>query len=142
MRIATYNIWNSAIGMPERKQQLIEEIIKISADIICLQEVPNKAAHQDLVERCRYQFAVFHEHANEEEGLKSHLNKSAKLFLAVTIHNIHAATIRTDIAFFIINFPFRLRCIHAYLLLSQFSKMYFIYAFTLLHIVLNNLIMM
>ena len=45
MRIATYNIWNSATGMPERKQQLIEEIIKISADIICLQEVPNKAAH-------------------------------------------------------------------------------------------------
>ena len=33
MRIATYNIWNSATGMLERKQQLIEEIIKISADL-------------------------------------------------------------------------------------------------------------
>ena len=30
----------------------------------------------------------FHKGTNEEEGLKSHLNKSAKLFLAVTIHNI------------------------------------------------------
>ena len=29
-----------------------------------------------------------HKGTNEEEGLKSHLNKSAKLFLAVTIHNI------------------------------------------------------
>ena len=29
MRIATYNIWNSATGMPERKQQLIEEIMNI-----------------------------------------------------------------------------------------------------------------
>ena len=80
MRIATYNIWNSATGMPERKQQLIEEIIKISADIICLQEVPNKAAHQDLVERCRYQFAVFHEHANEEEGLSILSRYSIKSF--------------------------------------------------------------
>ena len=67
-------------GMPERKQQLIEEIIKISADIICLQEVPNKAAHQDLVERCRYQFAVFHEHANEEEGLSILSRYSIKSF--------------------------------------------------------------
>ena len=69
MRIATYNIWNSATGMPERKQQLIAEISKISADIICLQEVPGKTEHQDLAERCGYQFAVFHEHADEEEGL-------------------------------------------------------------------------
>ena len=30
----------------------------------------------------------FHKGTNEEEGLKSHLNKPAKLFLAVTIHNI------------------------------------------------------
>ena len=29
-----------------------------------------------------------HKGTNEEEGLKSHLNKPAKLFLAVTIHNI------------------------------------------------------
>ncbi|MGN1177306.1 MAG: endonuclease/exonuclease/phosphatase family protein [Roseburia sp.] len=55
-------------------------MIKISADIICLQEVPNKAAHQDLVERCRYQFAVFHEHANEEEGLSILSRYSIKSF--------------------------------------------------------------
>lgn len=30
----------------------------------------------------------FHKGTNEEEGLKSHLKKPAKLFLAVTIHNI------------------------------------------------------
>lgn len=30
----------------------------------------------------------FHKGTNEEEGPKSHLNKPAKLFLAVTIHNI------------------------------------------------------
>ena len=38
MKIATYNIWNHEIG--KRENQLIDEINKLDADIIGLQEVP------------------------------------------------------------------------------------------------------
>ena len=69
MRIATYNLWNSSAGMPERKFQLVEEIRKIRADVICLQEVPDQTAHLAFADRCGYPFDVFHAHANEEEGV-------------------------------------------------------------------------
>lgn len=39
MIIATYNLWNSDEGMPDRKSHIIDEIRKASADIMCLQEV-------------------------------------------------------------------------------------------------------
>ena len=39
MRIATYNLWNPTKGAGERHAQLVQEIIKVNADIIGLQEV-------------------------------------------------------------------------------------------------------
>ena len=47
MKIATYNIWNSNKGFPKRLQQMIDEINRIDADIICLQEV-NKERLQEI----------------------------------------------------------------------------------------------
>ena len=43
MKIATYNVWNSDTGMPEREHQIIGEINALDADVIVLQEVRNKA---------------------------------------------------------------------------------------------------
>ena len=43
MKIAIYNIWNSEEGMPYRSEYIISEIQEIKADVICLQEVRNKA---------------------------------------------------------------------------------------------------
>ena len=39
MRIATFNIWDSNKGMPNRKKMIIKELKSLDADIICLQEV-------------------------------------------------------------------------------------------------------
>ena len=37
MIIATYNVWDSDVGMPMRTQHLIDEIVEVKADNICLQ---------------------------------------------------------------------------------------------------------
>ncbi len=42
MQIATYNIWNSEMGVPYRTGCIIREISGAEADVICLQEVQNK----------------------------------------------------------------------------------------------------
>lgn len=39
MKIATYNIWESPVGMPLRFVQIVNEIVNQNADIMCLQEV-------------------------------------------------------------------------------------------------------
>ena len=39
MKLATYNIWDSPSGMPLRFTQIVNEIVNLDADIICLQEV-------------------------------------------------------------------------------------------------------
>ncbi len=55
MKIATYNIWDDEAGMPYRFRQIIEEIIKTDADIICLQEVRDEKQHRELAENeCRF----------------------------------------------------------------------------------------
>lgn len=69
MVIATYNIWNSSVGMPYREQQLVDEIIKINADVICLQEVPDRNIHDKFAKICKYPFTFFSSHTGEAEGL-------------------------------------------------------------------------
>ena len=54
MRIATYNVWDSDTGMPVRFQQLVDEIIGIQSDIICLQEVSDCQIHDRLSSLCGY----------------------------------------------------------------------------------------
>lgn len=49
--LATYNIWNSDVGMPVRFQCIIKELQKICADIVCLQEVKDKSLAQELADR-------------------------------------------------------------------------------------------
>lgn len=69
MRIATYNIWNSKEGMPHRKKHVVEEIRKLNADIICLQEVTNRKLAEVIATESDYSFYYFEYYADEEEGL-------------------------------------------------------------------------
>ena len=77
MRIATYNIWNSATDRIRRLEALCEELERIDADVVALQEVPAMAwegSRQDVAhlvsERIQYHFVVFHRYPGDgEEGL-------------------------------------------------------------------------
>jgi len=59
MKIATYNIWNDINTIGIRTEQLIQEIIKVDADIIGLQEVPLDF-WQELIKRVEYKYHVRH----------------------------------------------------------------------------------
>jgi len=84
MRIATYNIWNSQDGMPYRTKHLVEEINKIYADIICLQEVSNNTLAKEISQLAGYKFLYFENYSDEDEGLailsKMPFLKSVSLF--------------------------------------------------------------
>lgn len=63
MRIATYNIWDSDAGMPARFEQIIEEITKVDADILCLQEVADREKHDRIAELSGYSCSHWHKQA-------------------------------------------------------------------------------
>ena len=65
MRIATYNLWDSPAGMPRRLWQQVNEIRRIEADILCLQECGSREIHEQLVRQCGYP----HAHFQEKTGL-------------------------------------------------------------------------
>lgn len=69
MRLATFNVWNSDCGMPERTNQIARQIKSVNADIICLQEIKSKQHHNELADMCGYRFSIFFNHEDEEEGL-------------------------------------------------------------------------
>lgn len=69
MRIATYNIWNSKNGMPCRGRHIVDEIKKIKADIICLQEVSNREMAENIAIKLGCQYWFFDNFRNDEEGL-------------------------------------------------------------------------
>lgn len=69
MKIATYNIWNSENGMPYRENHIIDEILKVKADIICLQEVSGKVMAENIAGKAGYEYCFFDHYENEEEGL-------------------------------------------------------------------------
>lgn len=69
MKIATYNIWNSESGMPTRNQYIINEIRKVSADIICLQEVKNIQQAELIAQQAQYKYMFFDTYNYEDEGL-------------------------------------------------------------------------
>lgn len=69
MRFATYNVWNSRDGMPNRTEQVVEQIKQINADVFCLQEVKNEEYHTGFVSYTGYPYHCFYSHDNEEEGL-------------------------------------------------------------------------
>lgn len=69
MRLATYNIWNSEAGMPKREQYIINEIINVKADIVCLQEVQDKAQAERIAYKANYKHYFFENYGDEAEGL-------------------------------------------------------------------------
>ena len=69
MRIATYNIWNEDSNFEIRAPQLIDEIQKVNADIIGLQEVPPRFYTDCLLHQTGYPYHSFGQYSDEEEGL-------------------------------------------------------------------------
>ena len=68
MRIATYNLWNPSKGMGERYAQLVEEIKRVDAQIIGLQEVIPEQ-YDNLRKDLPYIHSTYTKYMNEEEGL-------------------------------------------------------------------------
>ena len=56
MKLATYNIWESPAGMPHRFNQIIEEILSLDTDILCLQEVADIEMHNELASKGQFSF--------------------------------------------------------------------------------------
>lgn len=69
MKIATYNIWNDEAALELRAKQIIQEISKINADIIGLQEVSTAFYNRYLAIELGYEHPVFMKYPGEEEGL-------------------------------------------------------------------------
>lgn len=69
MKIATYNIWNSENGMPYRSKYIVDEIAKIRADVLCLQEVQNRQVAEKIANNSGYKYWYFANYKNDEEGL-------------------------------------------------------------------------
>lgn len=69
MKIATYNIWNSENGMPYRSKYIVDEIKKIKADVICLQEVCNRKFAESIADNVGYRYLYFDNYQNDNEGL-------------------------------------------------------------------------
>lgn len=66
--LATYNIWNSDEGMPYRMECILQELQKINADVICLQEVKNLELAREIADRLGKTY-YFVNYINEEEGI-------------------------------------------------------------------------
>lgn len=62
MKIATYNIWNSETGMPERENQIIDEINALDSDVIVLQEVKDRMLSEKLLQCTNYKNYCFVPH--------------------------------------------------------------------------------
>ncbi|WP_214696879.1 MULTISPECIES: endonuclease/exonuclease/phosphatase family protein [unclassified Exiguobacterium] len=73
MRIATYNIWNHETSWQKRLDAICQEVKRIDADLVALQEVRSyeqgSVAH-DIAEATGYPFCVFHPYPDSpDEGL-------------------------------------------------------------------------
>ncbi|MBE1556696.1 endonuclease/exonuclease/phosphatase family protein [Sporosarcina limicola] len=69
MRLATFNIWNNEDTWNSRKKVIIDEIIRIDADIIALQEVPNLQELELIVKDVGMKHYSFMSYLDDEEGL-------------------------------------------------------------------------
>ncbi len=77
MRIATYNLWNSRVRWPERLDAAVEELVRLDADVVALQEVAARVEEHDgrdaaalLAERCGYGHVVTRLYPNDpDEGV-------------------------------------------------------------------------
>ncbi len=62
MKIATYNVWNSDTGMPERERQIVDELNALDADVVALQEVRNRSFNERLLRGTDYKHHCFAPH--------------------------------------------------------------------------------
>lgn len=67
MKLATYNVWNDERGGEARQRQIVDEIARVGADVIGLQEVAPRLFRERLAGL--YPYAVFRAYAGEDEGL-------------------------------------------------------------------------
>ena len=100
MKIATYNIWDSDMGMPMRFRQLTKEIIGIKADIICLQEVSDSEKHYSFSKHCGYDYSHWQAQtglsilsrypidktADFEYGTSAYIQLESKTLLVINVH--------------------------------------------------------
>ena len=66
MKIATYNVWYPEIEV--RAKQLLEEINRIDADVIGLQEVP-LSLYEEIVQDCKYEHYQYINYGDEYENM-------------------------------------------------------------------------
>ena len=69
MRIASYNLWNSECGMPERAEQIRNEILRVDADVMAMQEVSGEVWQMLCKMKALYPYAVYSQYPGEDEGL-------------------------------------------------------------------------
>src|SRR5690625_429026 len=78
MKIATYNIWNHPTVFDDRLHAMCEELIRVNADLVVLQEVPimiSEPKGQDqlfvehLARRTGYEHYHFNPYPGNNEGL-------------------------------------------------------------------------
>lgn len=100
MKIATYNIWDSDMGMPIRFRQLTDEISRIKADIICLQEVSDDEKHHSFSKLCGYDYSHWQTHTglsilsrypidktdDFEYGTSAYIQLKGKTLLVINVH--------------------------------------------------------
>lgn len=86
MKIATYNIWDSDMGMPLRFCQLTNEIIGIEADIICLQEVSDRQKHYNFSKLCGYDYSHYHAQTGLSILSRYHIDKIADFEYATSAY--------------------------------------------------------
>lgn len=100
VKIATYNIWDSDMGMPARLGHLVDEVIGAKADVVCLQEVSSREKHDHFSKLCGYSGAHWqaqtglsilsrypiHQTADFEYGTSAHIQAEGKTLLVVNVH--------------------------------------------------------
>ena len=85
MKIATYNIWNEETTLELRAKQIMEEIHKVNADVIGLQEVTTEFYNKYLIKESGYVHHAFMQYPREEEGLVM-LSRYPLIFLEALYH--------------------------------------------------------
>jgi len=59
MRILTFNLWDSPAGMPIRAEHIRKTLCSIHADVLCLQEVPDRTTLHSIAAGCTCPYICF-----------------------------------------------------------------------------------
>jgi maltose 6'-phosphate phosphatase len=89
MQIVTYNIWNSVTDKTARQEMLCQELNRVNADVVALQEV-SAIAEQNYTQYPHTVFRRYPEHGNEGVGFLSKypvLSAEAGWEFSAALHN-------------------------------------------------------